>query len=120
MLPCLQILKSMSVFSLFKKILGEKLTKKIRPLGHGIKGYLASIKYGRPAQKLKIIGITGTKGKTTTSMYLGRMLNISGIKTGYITTGSIYLGEANSQNTQLMNTIEQIEEIENELKTRIQ
>lgn len=106
----------MSIFSPLKKILGKNLTKKIRPIGHGIKGYLASIIYGQPAKKLKIIGITGTKGKTTTSMYLGRMLNLSTVKTGYITTGSIYLGEANDQNTELMDKIQKLTEIEEQLK----
>ena len=75
-----------------KKLLGKNISKKILPFFHGIKGFLAARRYKNPSKKLKIIGITGTKGKTTTTMQLGRMLNISGIPTGFISTGSIYQG----------------------------
>lgn len=79
-------------FNFLKKVLGTKGTKWIRPLGHGIKGLLAATKYGFPAKKLKIIGITGTKGKTTTSTIMGRLANLYGVKTGYITTAVINTG----------------------------
>lgn len=35
--------------------------------------------YGNPAKKLRIIGITGTKGKTTTSLMTAAILNGAGI-----------------------------------------
>lgn len=44
--------------------------------------------YDFPAQKLKIIGITGTKGKTTTAYMIRDILLASGKKTGMI--GTIY------------------------------
>jgi len=44
--------------------------------------------YDNPASKLKIIGITGTKGKTTTAYMIRDILNASGKKTGMI--GTIY------------------------------
>jgi UDP-N-acetylmuramyl tripeptide synthase len=106
----------MSKLSFLKKILGKNLTKKIRPLGHGIKGMLAALKYGQPAQNLKTIGITGTKGKTTTTMYTGRMLNLSGIKTGYISTGSIYLGEGGEELDELQTQLIELQKLEEEIK----
>lgn len=39
-----------------------------------------------PAQKLKIIGITGTKGKTTTAFLLEHILNSAGYKTALISS----------------------------------
>jgi UDP-N-acetylmuramoyl-L-alanyl-D-glutamate--2,6-diaminopimelate ligase len=39
-----------------------------------------------PARKLKIIGITGTKGKTTTSFLLAHMLQAAGYKTALISS----------------------------------
>ncbi|MBC7472623.1 MAG: hypothetical protein H7196_05205 [candidate division SR1 bacterium] len=85
------------IFNFLKKILGKKGTKWIRPLGHGIKGLVAATKYGFPAKKLKVIGITGTKGKTTTSTIMGRLANLYGIKTGYITTAVINTGSAKGE-----------------------
>ena len=76
-------------FDILKNVLGEDLTKSIRPIGHGLKGYLASYQSGFPARKLKLIGITGTKGKTSTTVLSGRLLNLAGIKTGYLSTAVV-------------------------------
>jgi UDP-N-acetylmuramoyl-L-alanyl-D-glutamate--2,6-diaminopimelate ligase len=77
------------VFNLLKTILGKDLTNKIRPLGHGIKSFAAAVYFGFPARKLKLIGITSTKGKTTTTITTGRLMNLAGLKTGYISTALI-------------------------------
>ena len=49
--------------------------------------YMAAEYFGRPAEKLKKVGITGTKGKTTTTFMLKAILEASGHKTGLM--GSI-------------------------------
>lgn len=46
--------------------------------------------YGRACDKLKIVGITGTKGKTSTSFMLASILKAAGIKTGIIGTNGAY------------------------------
>ena len=101
----------MSALSNIKKILGTNTTKAIAPYWHGLKGIAASIKYGQPRQKMILVGITGTKGKTTTTMQLGRILNLSGIRTGYISTGSIYLGENTEQSRNNQQTIIELENL---------
>ena len=42
--------------------------------------------FGRPSEKLKLIGITGTNGKTTTAFLIKNMLEKIGCKTGLIGT----------------------------------
>lgn len=49
--------------------------------------------FGHPAKKLKTIGITGTKGKTTTTYIIKSILESSGIKTGLIGTIEIIIGD---------------------------
>lgn len=46
-----------------------------------------------PAEKLKTIGITGTKGKTTTSYMVRSILENAGLKTGLIGTIEVVIGE---------------------------
>lgn len=49
---------------------------------------LASLFYGNPSRKLKVIGITGTNGKTTTAFLLDKIFTDAGVKTGVV--GTIY------------------------------
>lgn len=48
---------------------------------------------GYPARKLKVIGVTGTDGKTTTSHLIYEILKHSGKKVALISTVAAYIGE---------------------------
>lgn len=54
---------------------------------------LFNFAYGFPARKLKVIGVTGTNGKTTTSFLIHRLLLNSGYKVGLMTTVAYGVGE---------------------------
>ena len=56
-------------------------------------GKISSAYYGEPSKKLKVIGITGTKGKTTITYMIQEMLNAAGHKTGLIGTIEILDGK---------------------------
>lgn len=49
--------------------------------------------YDNPSRKFKLIGVTGTKGKTTTTFMIKEILQKQGIKTGLIGTIATYIGE---------------------------
>lgn len=55
--------------------------------------YIAAALEDFPAQKLTILGVTGTDGKTTTSTILYHILKAAGLKTGLITTVSAIIGD---------------------------
>lgn len=47
-------------------------------------GHIAAMVYGQPAERLRLYGITGTNGKTTTSFMLQHLLSTAGRNTGLI------------------------------------
>ena len=49
--------------------------------------------YGHPEREMRLIGLTGTKGKTTTALLIQSLLNGSGIPTGYIGTNGVDYGD---------------------------
>ncbi len=57
--------------------------------------------FGYPADKLKTVGVTGTKGKTTTTYMMKAILEASGIRTGLIGTIETIIGDVTipAQNT---------------------
>ncbi len=54
---------------------------------------LAAAWFGHPAEQLTTIGITGTKGKTTTTYMIREMLEHAGLKTGLIGTIEVIIGQ---------------------------
>jgi UDP-N-acetylmuramoyl-L-alanyl-D-glutamate--2,6-diaminopimelate ligase len=53
---------------------------------HRTKSFLAAMRYGFPARKLTVIGVTGTDGKTTTVGMTAHILEKSGIAVGAMST----------------------------------
>ena len=53
----------------------------------------SNIFYGEPSKKLKLIGITGTKGKSTTAFYVKNIFENDGFKCGLIGTIANYIGD---------------------------
>lgn len=56
-------------------------------------GKICSAFYGEPSRKLTVIGITGTKGKTTITYMIKSMLEAAGHKTGLIGTIETVIGD---------------------------
>ena len=60
------------------------------------KAQIAAAWYGHPADKMTVIGITGSKGKTTTAHMIASILQEAGYETGTIgTNGAIIKGKVN-------------------------
>ncbi|MBD5289012.1 MAG: UDP-N-acetylmuramoyl-L-alanyl-D-glutamate--2,6-diaminopimelate ligase [Bacteroides sp.] len=54
-------------------------------------GKLASAWFGHPSSKLKLVGVTGTNGKTTTATLLYEMAKLEGYKAGLLSTVCNYI-----------------------------
>ncbi len=68
--------------------------------------------YGNPSDDLKIIGITGTKGKTTVAIAVYKIALACGVKIGYIGTNGIYY---NGQSFETANTTPDVLELQRAL-----
>lgn len=59
---------------------------------HKVRGVAASIWYGFPSRKLKVIGVTGTNGKTTVCNLIAAIFTEAGYKVGLATTINFRIG----------------------------
>jgi len=81
----------------------KRLLKKLIPewvfgVYHWKLALLGALVYGFPSRKLKVIGVTGTKGKSTVVMLAGKVLAEDGKKVGWISSLTINDGEKEVMN----------------------
>lgn len=76
----------MNIRTLVKRVVPKQLFLAVEPYGHLIEAVVFNVIHGFPARGMKVIGITGTNGKTSTAFITHKMLTNAGIKTGLMTT----------------------------------
>ena len=69
------------------------IKQQIKNIKHFLIAVGAYWHYGRPARKLIVIGVTGTKGKSTTCKYIASVLQAGGYKVGLLSTVEFQVGE---------------------------
>lgn len=87
---------------LLKKIIPKSLFKKIQPTYHKTLALLGAIMYRFPSRKIHIVGVTGTKGKTTTVELVNAILEEAGFKTALAGTLRFKIGDDSKRNTYKM------------------
>ena len=75
--------------------LPEGITLVVAPNTREALAKIACNFYGNPSKKFNLIGITGTKGKTTTTFMIKSILEKGGHKVGLIGTVANYIGDKN-------------------------
>ncbi len=86
------------VVRILKKIIPAPLARPFLPLYHRTLSFLTALSYGFPARRLTVIGVTGTKGKSTVAEMLFSILSASGEKVALVSTIRFALGNISEPN----------------------
>ncbi len=78
---------------MLKRIIKKFIPKKLLLLYHWTLARVAALYYGQPANKLIVIGVTGTNGKTTTVNFIAQYLENLGQKVGLASTVNFKIAE---------------------------
>jgi len=87
-----------------EKFIPKKIFVFFLPTYHYLLALLGAIIYRFPSKDLVVIGVTGTKGKTTTSELVASILNDSGSKAALISTIQFKTGSESRRNLFKMTT----------------
>ncbi|MEK9130823.1 MAG: UDP-N-acetylmuramoyl-L-alanyl-D-glutamate--2,6-diaminopimelate ligase [Patescibacteria group bacterium] len=69
---------------------------------HRLLAELAAVVYGHPSEKLIVIGVTGTNGKSTTTSFIGQILEHAGHRVGWTSTATIKVADKEWPNDRKM------------------
>ncbi|MFA5838738.1 MAG: UDP-N-acetylmuramoyl-L-alanyl-D-glutamate--2,6-diaminopimelate ligase [Candidatus Paceibacterota bacterium] len=81
-----------------KKILPTKLFSFLQPIYHYILSFFAALIYRFPSNKITVVGVTGTKGKTSTIEIISAILEEAGLKTALAGTLRFKVGSDTEKN----------------------
>lgn len=95
----------MNTRRLVKRVIPTSLFNTVAPIGHKMEAIVFAVLNGFPANNLKIIGVTGTNGKTTTCFIIHKMLTEAGYKAGLMTTVAYGVGEDIKPQVEHMTTV---------------
>jgi UDP-N-acetylmuramoyl-L-alanyl-D-glutamate--2,6-diaminopimelate ligase len=85
-----------------KRLIPQFLLRALLPAYHFSLALLGAVIYRFPSRKLIVIGVTGTKGKTSTTEILNNILEASGAKTAILGTLRFKIGERSDRNLKKM------------------
>ncbi len=83
---------------MIKSFLKKLLPSFLLNLYHFSLAFLGALLYGRPSKKIKVIGVTGTNGKTTTTEMITQILEEAGFKVALINSIRFQIGEEKKEN----------------------
>ena len=81
-----------------KRAIPAPLLQRIRPPYHFALAYIGSILYKHPSKDIVVIAVTGTKGKSTTTELIARILETDGKKVASLSTIQFKIGDTVTRN----------------------
>jgi len=93
-----------ALIRLLKKVLPQPLVRSLLPFYHKAFAVGSALFYGFPARKLVVVGVTGTKGKSTVTEMLYAILQEAGKKAALASTIRFAVGKESQPNLFKMTT----------------
>ena len=90
------------VLQFIKRFIPSRLFTALQPAYHYTLALMGAILYDFPSKKLIVIGVTGSKGKTTTTEMISVVLEKAGHKTALASTLRFKIGPESTDNTYKM------------------
>jgi len=87
-----------NVLFFLKKVIPKPAFVLFQPAYHFVLAFLSAFFYGFPSKKLKVIGITGTNGKSTVVFLTEKVLENAGKKVGCVSSFKFKIGKREWQN----------------------
>jgi len=87
-----------SLHTRLKKIIPKRVFTAIQPHYHYALAYIGAVKYHHPSKNIVLIGITGTKGKSSTTEILAQILQADGKKVASLSTIQFKIGDTVEKN----------------------
>ena len=85
-----------------KRFIPRRLFRLAQPFYHASLAFIGAILYGFPARKMIVIGVTGTKGKSSTVEYINAIFEEAGFKTALINTIRVKVGDVSKPESRHM------------------
>src|SRR3989344_9500786 len=86
------------IFYIGKKIIPSKLFHRAQPLYHFLLALIGACIYHFPARQIKVVGVTGTKGKSSVCELVNAILEEAGEQTALASTIRFKIGERTERN----------------------
>ncbi len=93
------------ILHLIKRFLPAKFFSRLQPLYHFCLNWLGAVIYRHPSERLIVIGVTGTTGKTSSVFLIAKTLEAAGYKVGYTSTAMFNNGQKEWLNDKKMTMI---------------
>lgn len=86
------------MFHFLKKLIPQKIFAAIQPAYHFCLAALGALLYGFPSRKIRVVAVTGTKGKTTVTELVSHILEYAGYTTALSNTVHFKIGDRTESN----------------------
>jgi len=81
-----------------KRLIPASIFRALQRPYHFVLAWLAAVRYGFPSREIKVIAVTGTKGKSSTTEILNAILEEAGLTTGLSNTIRFKVGDDSRRN----------------------